>query len=417
MKEYIMEKRFDNDILNGLVSVLIVMIVASIGWIVWSQGFNLLFKIIAGDSLKTIDSSLQDLFLLNAVEGSFFWLVISSWVWFSLDLGNYGKYAKTSKQPQAGFRYFLLSLAAGFVGFIIFVGLHGIWWEPFKWKVLFTPQTNVEAALAIKGWGAINFFALSVIMAQIPIVSLFQRYPFSKYSKSDWSIGFGTLGLSFFIALLNWNTFILPSFIQLQTNVQVAGQEILVLATQQPFGSWSTALAWAQIFIFFFLLPAEGGELYPQKIFTDKQPYSGMVGLLIALIGAFTLLPLLRSILAPLATSVNLDNDLVVASFVLTIINVLLTWHHLFYDYPSSDKARLGKRLSMRLITVLVVGSILGIVWIKYHHLIPFGSNDLGLKHPMLGLMGGQFVYMMPMLIMNTFFDKWPNAQSKLKNQ
>ena len=48
MKEYIMEKRFDNDILNGLVSVVIVMIVASIGWIIWSQVFNLLFKIIAG---------------------------------------------------------------------------------------------------------------------------------------------------------------------------------------------------------------------------------------------------------------------------------------------------------------------------------------------------------------------------------
>jgi AAT family amino acid transporter len=30
----------------------------------------------------------------------------------------------------------------------------------------------------------------------------------------------------------------------------------------------------------------------------------------------------------------------------------------------------------------------------------------------MLGILGGQFVYMLPMVFMNTFFDKWPMAKS-----
>ncbi|MBO0486532.1 hypothetical protein [Vagococcus fluvialis] len=186
-----------------------------------------------------------------------------------------------------------------------------------------------------------------------------------------------------------------------------------VTITSQPFGSWPTALAWCQLFIFFFLIPAEGGEGYPQKLVTTKQPYSGIIGLIIAAGAAFLLLPILRNLLTPLADSVGIAPDLAVASFTLTIINVLLTWHHHFDDYPNKELMpnALGRILA-QLAIVVIVGAVLGILWIKYLHIWPFGGNDLGMGHTMLGIMGGQFVYMMPMLFMNTFFDKWPMAKS-----
>ena len=314
-------------------------------------------------------------------------------------------YAKTTKQPQAGLRYTGLAFLSGIVGFAIFVTFLGLWWEPFSWQVLFRPVDDTQALLAIKGWAAINFFALSVILAQIPLVSLFGKYPFSKYSKEPWSVAFGTLSLGLFLALFNWIFFIVPSFMTLQIDG--------VTVTSQPFGSWPTALAWCQLFIFFFLIPAEGGEGYPQKLVTTKQPWSGIIGLIIAAGGAFIFLPILRGLLTPLAESVGIAPDLAVASFVLTIINVLLTWHHHFDDYPNKELMpnALGRILA-QLVIVVIVGAILGILWIKYLHIWPFGGNDLGLGHPMLGIMGGQFVYMMPMLFMNTFFDKWPMAKS-----
>ena len=408
MSEFVMKKRINHPLLSGLLSVVVIVLVASIGWILWSNIWKMIILAIGGSAVSSLSPEVQGHFLKESVEGTFFWIVISTWVWFTLNMGNYGKYAKTTKQPQAGLRYTGLAFLSGIVGFALFVTFLGLWWEPFSWQVLFRPVDEAQAHLAIKGWSAINFFALSVILAQIPLASLFGKYPFSKHSKEPWSVAFGTLSLGLFLALFNWITFIVPSFISLQTEG--------VAVTTQPFGAWPTALAWCQLFIFFFLIPAEGGEGYPQKLTTSKQPYSGLIGLVIAAGLAFLLLPVLRSVLTPLAESVQIAPDLAVASFVLTIINVLLTWHHHFDDYPNKELVpSVAGRVLAQLGIVIVIGAILGVLWIKYVGLWPFGGNDLGLGHPMLGIMGGQFVYMMPMLFMNTFFDKWPMAKSVQK--
>ena len=408
MSEFVMKKRINHPLLSGLLSVVVIVLVASIGWILWSNIWKMIILAIGGSAVSSLSPEVQGHFLKESVEGTFFWIVISTWVWFTLNMGNYGKYAKTTKQPQAGLRYTGLAFLSGIVGFALFVTFLGLWWEPFSWQVLFRPVDEAQAHLAIKGWSAINFFALSVILAQIPLASLFGKYPFSKHSKEPWSVAFGTLSLGLFLALFNWIVFIVPSFISLQTEG--------VAVTTQPFGAWPTALAWCQLFIFFFLIPAEGGEGYPQKLITSKQPYSGLIGLGIAAGLAFLLLPVLRSVLTPLAESVQIAPDLAVASFVLTIINVLLTWHHHFDDYPNKELVpSVAGRVLAQLGIVIVIGAILGVLWIKYVGLWPFGGNDLGLGHPMLGIMGGQFVYMMPMLFMNTFFDKWPMAKSVQK--
>ncbi|MEG0286688.1 MAG: hypothetical protein RR494_11130 [Vagococcus sp.] len=403
-----MEKRIKHPLLSGLLSVVVIVLIASIGWVLWSNLWKMIILAIGGSSVAGLSDEVLGHFLKESVEGTFFWIVISTWVWFTLNMGNYGKYAKTTKQPIAGLRYTGLAFLSGIIGFTVFVTFLGLWWEPFSWQVLFRPADDTQALLAIKGWAAINFFALSVILAQIPLVSLFGKYPFSKYSKEPWSVAFGTLSLGLFLALFNWIFFIVPSFM----TFQIDG----VIVTSQPFGTWPTALAWCQLFIFFFLIPAEGGEGYPQKLVTTKQPWSGFIGLIIAAGGAFIFLPILRGMLTPLAESVGIAPDLAVASFVLTIINVLLTWHHHFDDYPNKELMpnTLGRVLA-QLAIVIIVGAILGILWIKYLHIWPFGGNDLGLGHPMLGIMGGQFVYMMPMLFMNTFFDKYPMAKSVKK--
>lgn len=406
MEKYVMKKRLSHPVISGLVTVAFLLVFASVAWIAWSTIWKQFFLLVGGSAVSSLSLETQGHFLKEAVEGTFFWLVIGTWVWFSLNMGKYGKFTKSTKQPEVGIRYTLLAFLAGLIGFVIFVTFMGLWWHPFSWQVLFRPGSEEEALLAIKSWSATNFFALSVILAQIPLVSLFGKYPFSKHSKEPWTVAIGTVTLGLLLALFNWIVFILPSFLSLE----VEG----VAITGVPFGSWPTALAWCQLFIFFFLLPAEGGEGYPQKLLTSKQPWSGLIGLGIALAGAFTFLPLLRGLLTPLANSLDLAPDLAVASFTLTIINVLLTWHHHFDDYPNQEVMPSAfKRIMIQLVVVLVVGSILGILWLTtFLKLMPFGANDLGLGHPMLGILGGQFVYMMPMLYMNTFFDKWPLATS-----
>lgn len=406
MEKYVMKKRFGHPVLSGLATVAFLLVFASIAWITWSLVWKQIFLFIGGNAVSSLSSGVQGHFLKEAVEGTFFWMVIGTWVWFSLNMGNYGKYTKSMKQPIVGIRYTLLAFLAGLLGFVAFVSLMGLWWEPFNWQILFRPGSEQEGLLAIKGWAATNFFALTVILAQIPLVSLFGKYPFSKLSHEPRVIAIGTLSLGLFLAMLSWVVFILPSFM----TFEIDGTAV----TGTPFGDWSTALAWCQLFIFFFLLPAEGAEGYPQKFITTKQPWSGFVGLGIALVGAFTFLPLLRILLTPLANSLGLAPDMAVASVTLTIINVLLTWHHHFDDYPSKEvmPSTVG-RIMIQLVIVLIIGSVLGILWLTTTlELSPFGANDLSLGHPMLGILGGQFVYMMPMLFMNTFFDKWPLAKS-----
>ena len=405
MEKYIMEKRMKHPVLSGLATVALLVVVASVFWVVWSNVWKMVILLIGGSSVANLSPEIQGHFLKESVEGTFFWMIISTWVWFTLSLGNYGKNKKTTKQPITGLRYTGMAMLTGFIGFAAFVSFLGLWWEPFSWQVLFQPVDDTQALLAIKGWSAINFFTLAVILAQIPLTSLFGKYPFSKYAKDEWSVAFGTLFLGLFLALLTWIVFIVPSFFTLQVDG--------VTITKQPFGDWSTALAWCQLFIFFFLIPAEGGEGYPQKLITTKQPWSGLIGLGIALAGACISLPLLRTVLTPLADSVGIAPDLAVASFALTIINVMLAWHHHFDDYPNKDvMPSTWKRIVIQFAVVIVVGSILGVLWIKYMHVWPFGTNDLGMGHPMLGILGGQFVFMLPMVFMNTFFDKWPMVKN-----
>ena len=203
MDNYTMKKKISNPLLSGIISFILILVIASVGWIIWSNVWKFIILAIGGSAVSSLSPEVQGHFLKEAVEGTFFWIVISTWVWFTLNMGNYGKYAKTTQQPQAGTRYTLWAFLSGIAGFAFFVTFLGLWWEPFSWQVLFRPGSEAQALLAIKGWSAINFFALSVILAQIPLVSVFGKYPFSKYSKEPWTVAIGTLTLGLLLALFN----------------------------------------------------------------------------------------------------------------------------------------------------------------------------------------------------------------------
>lgn len=359
---------------------------------------------IAGDGIRHLNHHLVDHFLKDAVEGTFFWMSITAWIWCTLVFGNYGKYKKTQQQPQAGVRYSFIAFLAGIGGFLALTGLIGIWWKPFSWSILFMPQTAAELELAIKGWGASNFYVLPVIICQIPITSLFNKYPFAGKNAEPF-VGLGSMLLGTSVALIVWFAVFIPSFFELSFNGE--------LMTGKPLGGFTSVVAWCQCFILWFLIPAEGGENFPMKLFAKKHPYMGIAGFIIAFIASHLTLNGLRVVLNSLATSLDMPIDLVIASFVLSIIVTMLVWHHHFYDYPTKEmQPSVFMRTLIRLIIWLTLGSIVGIIWLNTYKFLPFAGNNFGLGYPMLGVLAGQFVFLMPALFMNTFFDKWPVCYS-----
>jgi len=51
---------------------------------------------------------------------------------------------------------------------------------------------------------------------------------------------------------------------------------------------------------------------------------------------------------------------------------------------------------------------VLGVIWLKIFTIVPFGANNLGMGYPTMGVLAGQFAFLMTLLFYNTFFDKWP---------
>lgn len=208
----------------------------------------------------------------------FLLVLINAWIWQTLVFGNYGKTYFTDRQPWAGIWYTFVSFILGIVGFLTLAGIIGIWWKPFSLAILFTPQNAEEVKMAIEGFEVSNFYALAVIIGQIPFVALFHKWPFAGNIKAPWD-GLGVMALSTVFALIFWIATVMPSFVK----VGFAGH----LVTSQPLGAFPTYIGWCQSFIFWFLIGAEGGEAYPSKAFTKKQPSMGFVGLIISFFGAW----------------------------------------------------------------------------------------------------------------------------------
>ena len=407
METYRIERKIKNPLVSGFIAVLIATAIASVFWPIWGLIAKKIIMVLAATGLSQSDAAASSQYIKDVTEGTFFWMSINSWIWFTLIFSNYGKYKRTHFQPAAGFRYSILAFLSGIFGYVILVGLIGIWWKPFNLGIMLMPQTAEEVIMATEGWAAANFYAVPVLICQIAYVALFGKWPFTK-AGAPWD-SFGAMMTSTVAALLVWFAMFVPSFLKFQ----LAGEAAVI----QPMGSFPSVLAWCQCFILWFLFPVICTEGYPAKIFSKEQPWRGFIGFGISFVMAFAMRGLLRIVLAPMDLLNGQPVDLVITSLVLSIITVGLTWHHQFFDYPDQEKMPNEQmRVIVRLLIVLVLGTIMGLFWMKTYTYLPFGSNDLGLGYPTLGLIAGQFLYMMPMLFMNTFFDKWPLTRTIKEN-
>ena len=401
MAEYMVKRRFESRLVTGILLTALCFVVTLIYWPIWGFIVKTVAVSLAGKGLAASAPPVAAKYIGVLAEGTFFWMVINAWIWQTLLFGNYNKYHVSELQPAAGIRYSLIGLVTGVACFLALIGFIGIWWTPFNLGVLFMPGSAAEVALAIEGWEVGNFYCLAVIIVQIAYVALFQKWPFAGKAPAPID-SVGGMMLSTVVALIVWIAMFFPS---LMGELSLGGHVIVV----KPFGSWPGFLAFCQAFIFVFLIPAEGGDRYPQKLFAKTQPMAGLVGLAISLAAGLFVPSALRALLGPMNLLPGVPVDLVVASLELSVIVFQLTWHHLFDDYPNAqicpgEAARVLTRIGIW----IVGGTIFGLFWLKTFKFLPFGGSDMGLGYPVMGLLAGQFALLMVILYCNTFFDKWP---------
>ena len=399
--EYRVKRRFASKLTTGVVAVIICLAYALIYWPVWAWIAKAIITTTAGVGLQAVEPALAKKFIAAFAEGTFFWCSINAWIWQTLIFGNYGKYSFTNSQPGAGIWYILLSFVVGSAAFLILISFIGIWWKPFNLFIMFAPQNAAELHLALEGWEASNFYVLPVIIAQIPFVSLFQKKPWAGNLRPPLD-GLAVMMTSSFFALLVWVAMFVPSFM----HFQLGGQDVI----SQPMGSWPAVLAFCQGFIFWFLMPAEGGEGYPYKLFTSKQPWMGMIGLVVALVcGGYIMPALYMSLITAFNINAGVNPYVTAASLELSLIVTMLCWHHLFDDYPGADKeSSIAKRVLTRMTIWVSLGTVFGLLWLQVYKILPFAGNDLGMDYPVMGILAGQFALLMVFLYFNTALDKWP---------
>jgi AAT family amino acid transporter len=400
MQPIAVKRVFRGQLTTGIAALSLSFALALVLWPAWSLAVKALYTGIAGPGLGTADPKLVGQLIGAVARGTFFWMVINPWIWLTLVMGNHGKTAFTTRQPWAGIWYVLLGWGLGALAFVSLTSFLGIWWKPFSLSLMFTPQSAADVQMAFEGWEASNFYALAVIVAQIPLVSLLQKWPFAGKAEKP-ADGLGVLAMGIAVTWIVWMAMIVPHFLKLSM-----GEHQI---TTPAFGNWPAFVAFCQAFVIFAIMPVEGGELYPMKLFAKKQPLMGIVGFVIALAAGFIVPPIVKAIIAPLNLVAGPPLDVVVASLELSVIVFMLAWHHLFEDYPS---ATLVPNATARVLCRVAIwfggGTVYGVLWLKTFKLIPFGANDLGMGVPALGILAGQFALLMTFLFLNTFFDKWP---------
>lgn len=411
MEENNTKRVFNSQLGTGFAALALCFILSLVIWPIWSMTMKAVFIGIAGEGLNAAGPKLANQLLGAMVEGTCFWMIVISWILLTLGMGLYGKNKFTDKQPWAGLWYTVFGWVFGMGAFLVLISFLGLWWKPFNLAIMFTPKTAEEVQLAFEGWEAANFYVLACIIVQAPLATIFHKYPFVGKAKQP-TDGFGALALGTAVTWIVWMALIVPSFFKLSI-----GEHLIV---SQPFGSFAAFTAFCQAFIIFFIMPAEGGEQYPMKLFAKKQPLMGIVGLIIALAAAFVVPPILKSIVTPLNLVPGMPADVIVASLELSVVVMIFAWHHLFDDFPSAQLVpNTVSRVLSRIVIWFGVGGIYGVIWLKTFTKLPYGATDLGMGFPTMGILAGQFVPLATILFLNCYFDKWPlvRKQSVAINQ
>lgn len=394
------KRMFRSQLGTGFAGLVLCFILSLFIWPIWSMAMKGFFMSVAGEGINAAGPELANKLLGVMVEGTCFWMIVISWILLTLGMGLYGKTTFTEKQPWSGLSYTFLGWVFGIVAFLVLISFLGIWWKPFNLALMFTPKTADDVHLAIEGWEAANFFVLACIIVQAPLATLLHKYPFAGKAKQP-TEGLAVLAFGTAVTWIVWMALIVPSFFKL-----AIGEHLIV---SPPLGSFAALTAFCQAFIIFFIMPAEGAEQYPMKLFAKKQPLMGIVGLIIALAAGFIVPPLLKSIVGPLNLVPNMPADVVVASLELSVVVFIFAWHHLFDDFPS---VQLVPNTTVRVLSRIAIwfggGAIYGVIWLKTFTKLPYGANSMGMGYPTMGVLAGQFVLLATILFFNCYFDKWP---------
>lgn len=400
MTEEMAIRGFKSQPATGLASVIWCFFASMILWPLWSVIAKAVFSALAAQGLAAAGPELSGKLIGAMVEGSFMWLVITSWIWMVIGFDCLGKTKFSEKQPWTGITYSLVAMVVGIIGYLVLISFVGIWWKPFNLAVMLTPASATEAALALKGWEVSNFYSLMIVVVQIAFATLLHKWPFAGTSN-QLTENIGNFGVSTAATFIIWMAMIFPSFLMLTHE-----GEAVVTA---PFGGFPALLAFLMGFVIFSLAPALGGELYPVKPFAKKQPYMAIVGVLIAIAAGFVLPPIVKSIFEPMNLLPGAPADIVVSSLLLSVIIVLLIWNQLFDDYPSPEIVpNTAARILVRVAVWIFGGVGLGVLWLKTFLLLTIGGNNLGMGFHTMGPIAGQFAFLMTFLYYNAFFDRWP---------
>ncbi len=400
MTEEITKRVFKGQPSTGFVGFGLCLTASMILWPLWAIVAKALFSALAAQGLAAAGPELSGKLIGAMIEGSFMWLVVTSWIWMVIGFDCYGKTKYTKKQPWAGIYCALVAIAVGIIGFLLLISFVGIWWKPFNLAIMLTPATAADAAMSLRGWHVSNFYSLMVVMVQIAFATLLHKWPFAGTSN-QLTENIGNFASSTCVTYIAWVAMIVPSFMLLSSN----GEAV----TAPPFGSFPAYLAFVLGFVIFSIVPVMGAELYPVKLFAKKQPYLGLVGILFAIATGFVLPPIIRSVFEPMNLLPGAPVDIIVSSLELTVIIVILALNELFDCYPSADLVpNAAVRILVRVAIWIFGGFGLGVLWIKIFTLLPIGGNNFSMGFHTMGLVAGQFAFLMTFLYFAGFFDKWP---------
>ncbi|MEI8354498.1 MAG: hypothetical protein WCG31_00120 [Deltaproteobacteria bacterium] len=87
---------------TGFAALILCFAASMILWPLCSTVAQALFSALASQGLAAAGPLLAGKLVGAMVEGSFFWMVINTWIWLTLIMGNYGKTRFTEQQPLAG---------------------------------------------------------------------------------------------------------------------------------------------------------------------------------------------------------------------------------------------------------------------------------------------------------------------------
>jgi hypothetical protein len=91
MTEITIKRTFKSQLGTGVASLLTCFVLAMILWPIWSTVMKAIFTIVASQGLTAAGPKAAAQLIGAMVEGSFFWMVINTWIWMTLVMGNYGK--------------------------------------------------------------------------------------------------------------------------------------------------------------------------------------------------------------------------------------------------------------------------------------------------------------------------------------